>query len=121
MLPLAYGGPSWSTNRGRPARAATIFSYRPSSAHCRSISGSFCARPARIGKSVLGRLSVSLKSIGKARDYMLEKAHGASSTAPARAAALGRVLHENRRGGRIALHLPAQARGRGHRARQDDL
>src|SRR5215470_7466830 len=103
MLPLAYGGPSWRTNRGRPLRAARICSYSRISAHCLSSSGSFCASPARIGKSVLGRLSVSLKSIGKARDYMLEKAHGASATAPARAAALGRVLHENRRGGRVTL------------------
>src|SRR5580765_8325733 len=62
MLPLAYGGPSWSTNFGAPLRRSRIFPYRSIAAQRASVSGSLVGRLAFIGKSVRGRLTVSFHS-----------------------------------------------------------
>src|SRR6266850_753271 len=62
MLPLAYGGPSCSTNFGAPRRRARIFPYRSMAAQRASVSGSLAGRLAFIGKPVRGRLTVSFHS-----------------------------------------------------------
>src|SRR5438034_7561968 len=62
MFPFAYGGPSCSTNFGRPTRRARIFPYRSIAAHRASVSGSDVGRLAFIGKSVRGKLTVSFHS-----------------------------------------------------------
>src|SRR5713226_3088874 len=62
MLPLAYGGPSCSTNFGAPFRRARILPYRSIAAQRASVSGSLVGRFAFIGKSVRGRLTVSFHS-----------------------------------------------------------
>ena len=62
MLPLAYGGPSCSTNFGAPLRRARICPYRSWAAQRASVSGSLVCRPAFIGNSVRGRLTVSFHS-----------------------------------------------------------
>src|SRR5207253_4182195 len=62
MLPLAYGGPSCSTNFGAPARRSRIFPYRSIACQRASVSGSLVGRFAFIGKSVRGRLTVSFHS-----------------------------------------------------------
>src|SRR5947207_9005622 len=62
MLPLAYGGPSCSTNFGAPVRCARILLYRPISAQRASVAGSAVGRLAFIGKAVRGRLTVSFHS-----------------------------------------------------------
>src|SRR5713226_10223552 len=62
MLPLAYGGPSCSTNFGAPFRRARILPYRSIAAQRASVSGSLAGRLAFIGKSVRGRLTVSFHS-----------------------------------------------------------
>src|SRR6476469_6177610 len=62
MLPLAYGGPSCSTNFGAPARRSRIFPYRSIACQRASVSGSLVGRLAFIGKSVRGRLTVSFHS-----------------------------------------------------------
>ena len=59
--PLAKGGPSCRTKSSAPARAcldSLVKALLPPT--CRRISGSRVARSAFIGKSVFGRLSVSL-------------------------------------------------------------
>src|SRR5713226_6379376 len=62
MLPLAYGGPSCSTNFGAPFRRARILPYRSIAAQRASVSGSLVGRFAFIGNSVRGRLTVSFHS-----------------------------------------------------------
>src|SRR4051812_36087704 len=62
ICPLAYGGPSWSTNFGAPARRARIFPYRSICDQRSSTTGSVVGKFAFIGKSVRGRLSVSFQS-----------------------------------------------------------
>src|SRR5207342_3145747 len=62
MLPLAYGGPSCSTNFGAPARRSRIFPYRSIACQRASVSGSLVGRFAFIGNSVRGRLTVSFHS-----------------------------------------------------------
>src|SRR5437660_5542525 len=62
MLPLAYGGPSCSTNFVAPFRRASIVRYRSIAAHRASVCGSLVGRFAFIGKSVRGRLTVSFHS-----------------------------------------------------------
>ena len=57
---LAYGGPSMSTNFGRPAAPFRICPYRSSRSQASSIAGSRRARSAFIGKSVFGRFTVFL-------------------------------------------------------------
>src|SRR5215510_181461 len=70
MLPLAYGGPSCSTNFGAPFRRSRIFPYRSIALQRSSHSGSTVWRFAFIGKSVRGRLTVSFHSgIGDLRFY----------------------------------------------------
>src|SRR5262245_41034598 len=70
MFPLAYGGPSCSTNFGAPFRRARIFPYRSMAAHRASVCGSLVGRLAFIGKSVRGRLTVSFHSgMGISRFY----------------------------------------------------
>src|SRR5438874_628955 len=59
MLPLAYGGPSCSTNFGAPLRRARIFPYKSIACQRASVSGSLVGRLAFIGNSVRGRLTVS--------------------------------------------------------------
>ena len=60
-LPLEKGGPSWREKRGLPS---FFFSSLRGTGPCFfqrwSISGSRLGRPARMGKSVLGRLMVAL-------------------------------------------------------------
>src|SRR3982751_864061 len=83
ICPLAYGGPSWSTNFGAPARRARIFPYRSICDQRSSTAGSVVGRFAFIGKSVRGRLSVSFQSA--MRDLVIvQKKTGA----PAREAGL---------------------------------
>src|SRR5579862_8668023 len=62
MLPLAYGGPSCSTNFGAPRRCTRICPYKSIAAQRASVSGSVLGRLAFIGKSVRGRLTVSFHS-----------------------------------------------------------
>src|SRR6185503_5459894 len=62
MTPFAYGGPSWSTNLGFPARAPRSFPYRFIAFQRASICGSATGRFAFIGNSVRGRLRVSFQS-----------------------------------------------------------
>src|SRR5436190_1862395 len=70
MLPLAYGGPSWSTNFGAPFRRSRIFPYRSMALQRSSHSGSTVWRLAFMGNSVRGRLTVSFHSgIGIRRFY----------------------------------------------------
>jgi len=62
MWPLAYGGPSCSTNFGAPRRWARIFPYRisrlPPGNHLRLVACRF----AFMGKSVRGRFTVFFQS-----------------------------------------------------------
>src|SRR5699024_2065032 len=58
MLPLAYGGPSWSTNRGLPSLCFISWLYRSFLSQSSSMAGSFLGRPARISNRVLGRCRV---------------------------------------------------------------
>ena len=60
MSPFAYGGPSCSTKRGRPAAAARIASYTFRSCQSRTQPGSRRARSPRIGNGVSVRFSVVL-------------------------------------------------------------
>jgi len=60
IAPFAYGGPSVSTNEGRPLAVLRIFSYKPLRSHAASIPGSRLARSAFIGKPVFGKLIVFL-------------------------------------------------------------
>jgi len=62
MSPLENGGPSCRLKRGLPSFFLSISWYRSMSYQRWSISGSRLARPARMGKSVFGRLIVALKS-----------------------------------------------------------
>src|SRR3569623_636281 len=52
MSPFAYGGPSCSTNLGRPLEAWRILSYSFFSCHCLTHCGSRLARSPRIGNGV---------------------------------------------------------------------
>src|SRR5947207_10745515 len=76
MLPLAYGGPSCSTNFGAPVRCARILLYRPISAQRASVAGSAVGRLAFIGKSVRGRLTVSFHSGMGIRRFYNERMAG---------------------------------------------
>src|SRR5437660_11477389 len=79
MLPLAYGGPSCSTNFVAPFRRASIFRYKSIAAHRASACGSLVGRFAFIGKSVRGRLTVSFHSgMGIQRFYNEPMAASAS-------------------------------------------
>ncbi len=60
IAPLAYGGPSCSTNSGRPLALARSCAYRPSASQRAKVSGSRLGRSPRIGKSVAGRWRVAL-------------------------------------------------------------
>ena len=60
MAPFAYGGPSCSTKRGRPAACSRMRRYRPSRCHAASIPGSRFGRSPRIGNAVSGRWMVCL-------------------------------------------------------------
>ncbi len=58
--PLEKGGPSWRENRGLPSFFFSSSLYRSMSFQRWSMSGSRLGRPARMGKSVFGRLMVLL-------------------------------------------------------------
>ena len=60
MPPLEKGGPSWRLKRGLPSFFFSSSLYTSCSCQRLSISGSRLGRPARMGKSVLGRLMVLL-------------------------------------------------------------
>ena len=62
ISPLAYGGPSWSTNIGAPFRARRSWPYRSISSQRAMASGSAVCRFAFIEKAVRGRLQVSFHS-----------------------------------------------------------
>ena len=58
--PLEKGGPSWREKRGFPSFFFRSWPYTSSSFHLASMTGSRLGSPARIGKSVFGRLMVAL-------------------------------------------------------------
>ena len=58
MLPFENGGPSCSMNSGLSLPFSCMRLYRSIDSQYFSISGSLCGSPARMGKSVTGRLSV---------------------------------------------------------------
>src|SRR3989442_8575706 len=124
MLPFAYGGPSCSTNFGRPARRARIFPYRSIAAHRASVSGSEVGRLAFIGKSVRGRLTVSFHSgmdilqfyneDDDSRGHARQWTEGADPGRAHGAACVGLVLVQSRFEGRAARIDRRVALGRAH-------
>src|SRR6476661_6421589 len=76
-------------NFSRRARASRMRWYSPSLSHRARIAGSFCGRPAFIGKSVRGRKTVERQSFTEASVF-------AGASAITGAALAGALNHANR-------------------------
>src|SRR5215210_7531847 len=68
-------------NFSRPARALRTWPYRSSSFQRAAMTGSFCGRPAFIGKSVFGRKTVGRQSLPSGTPRLVSVVSGASAIA----------------------------------------